>query len=155
MTNTAVDSKSGDKKAFEQIVSEQQQKVKDQYKQTTMFIRENYLPHFNLYQKTMIYKKMACYEQNLADPSVYYSCIEKIDQNMQTNSMRLQQKFARIDEKDKECQDSCTKNFSGSDNFITCMQKCSDILKKQSIDIYEEFYKSTISDLPEFKKIRK
>jgi len=35
------------------------------------------------------------------------------------------------------------------------MQKCSDVLKKSSVEIYEEFYKTTIADNAEFKKIKK
>lgn len=41
---------SGDKNAFEKILSEQQQVVKQQYKETTTFIKDYFLPHFNLYQ---------------------------------------------------------------------------------------------------------
>lgn len=76
------------------------------YRETTTLLKENFNPHFNLYQviikiiifiklykKTFLQSKLQCFEINFKEPSKYYECIDKLDDKMNLNSSFLRKKL--------------------------------------------------------------
>eukprot|EP01016_Furgasonia_blochmanni_P029049 TRINITY_DN3062_c0_g1_i18.p2 TRINITY_DN3062_c0_g1~~TRINITY_DN3062_c0_g1_i18.p2 ORF type:complete len:186 (+),score=70.03 TRINITY_DN3062_c0_g1_i18:84-560(+) len=136
--------------------SEQEGKIKQAHRDITLYIRDTYAPHFNLYQRNHLTEKMKCFENNRDAPDKYYSCIEGIESKMYNNSLMLQQKFGAIDNTDRECQMNCRTSFPGMpDKVMTCINKCLSNMRESCINIYDKFYEQTLSSDPEFKKLKK
>lgn len=108
--------------------------------------------------KNFLTRKQQCYKVGNAppaEPEAYYECMEKIEQEMVTNSQRLLGMINALDEEDRLCKDTCRRTFEIDDKYNNCVQKCVKKFGEGLMGTYAKHYDEVLKDDAEYKKLKK
>ncbi len=87
---------------------------------------------------------------------MYYECFQKVEIKIAEDSQLFTTNYHYIEDEYKACEKSCLASYTGDDAVRKqCSYKCWVQFTKATLELYENFYRSQLTNLPEFKKIKK
>lgn len=129
--------------------------IQQSYTETIEYLKNRFQVHMNLYQKSILEKKVGCYEGPQGDVDMYFHCIDEVEVEKSENGRKLQQTFAKIEYEQKECQKNCLSSFPNQkDQELQCELKCIEKMGSSCDNSYKMFYTQILGSHPEYKNLK-
>lgn len=71
------------------------------------------------------------------------------------DSRNLQLSFSRLEQQDRECQQTCKTTFEIDEKRNDCIVRCFGKYRESTINLYNKFYEQSLGQEGEYKKLKR